>query len=107
MGYYEFEMINGRECLTGGHSWKGMPVKLPGPDGPQALKDENGDYQWIKGPDGNPVFAPLMTNEEKEAVKEKKKNEDKIIKDLAKAMVEGNISVDDLLSDKKLKKVVE
>ena len=102
---YDYEIINGRECLIGGQAFKDMPVPLPGPDGPQAMVDENGDHQWIKGSDGAPVFSPLMTEEQKNASKEKKGKIKNTIQKLAELMVEQDVTPEKLLDKIKVKEL--
>ena len=99
---YDYEIIDGRECLTGGHAWneqyKPAPEEFKGTTPlPLELKDENGKYIYIKGEEGEPVLAPVKQLQEELDFKEMEEKKIKIIDELAKTMVENDVTVGALL----------
>ena len=103
---YEYEDINGRDCLVGGASWNeerktaprdrlflaGRP--LPGPD---EMMDSSGGYRYVRDANDMPVIDPLLTEEDEQAAKEKKVRIKNIIEELATLMIDQNVKPADML----------
>lgn len=103
---YEYEMIDGRDCMTGWHAWNDERFPIPETDKAQYAKiepprpdemiDEYGRHRYVRGTEG-PVLLPAPADPALVAEKEKQQKVEKMKTDLAVAMVENSLTLDDFV----------
>jgi hypothetical protein len=104
MWRYDYEIINGREVLTGGQAGPGMLVPLPGP---KEMFDEYGKHRYIKGKDGNPVLSPAIPTADDLAAKATKDKEKVLVEEWVEKLTAAGITIDDVIAKVKEPKSVK
>ncbi len=100
---YQYETINGRECCTRVTEWPdGKPSPIDYVESAagmlQNMVDVLGNHNWVKGPDGLPVWSPVLSDEETNAAKERKAKIAAVTTELSTALVDGGLSVADVVA---------